>query len=909
MDNCDIHRIQFCGIPQCKTCKNKQLDLDTLFYSNLTKKSFTINFHQNCKTNLVIYLISCRHPNCCCKYVGRTHHAVSRRLSLHRANIIAGTEGPAMLHHFTKVHQPSDMIIKAIEVCGKSNIKEREQFWISELNTAFPYGLNDRINQSPINDAFHYTMNNTSINHSVYETFNKNPSRRTKKGGSRRNQRHNADANFNAITFMDSLSIIQLDNNQFFINYVRNSIKSLNKEHTKDLFLHLCICINEQNEHYHRYKENIYFTYLPYLAKDISFAKLKSMYNCKKTTDKPKHFLVLKFNNKLLDSMNFNSIIHSKEIFKHFPQVQDENMKFPTVSYKYSHTIRPKITNYRQVIEKGITPLDCDCHLYSDQYKVENHVFTGNLDIVGNNELRTLMKKGLNHRETPTTSNSTIYKAIVNGVDIYINYISGKTNMPITNFLPWKTVFLQKIKSKLDKLKFHKDVNVLSKPTNIQELKTLQEKFVFTPTDKAGNNVTIVCKKQYMNVLDQEICNSGNFVKEDTNIDTILTNQTNFMNRYNVKVDQKIPFLYWTAKLHKDPYAHRFITSGRGSTTQPLSIHISKCLKTVLNIVRSNSKFHLKKHKINQCFVIDNRYPVTDFIKKANQRNDVHSVSTFDFQTLYTSIPHDKLKDMLSLVIKQAFRSRNKKFISCNGYNASMCDQRKAGFCLSINQLIECVNFLIDQSYILYKGELYRQCIGIPMGTNCAPYLANLFLYAYESKFISTLVQEGHTQIATNLINIFRFQDDCIVFNDQDTFNQRWREIYPVEMMLSKTNSGNSCTFLDLNISIENGKFTYKSYDKRLNFNFEVINYPNLESNVPHNPSYGVFTSQLVRFCEVNININDFQEDVRNLVSKLCKQNFNLKLIKQKFKRFYASNIVRWAKFGCDIYNLLDVIY
>ena len=222
-----------------------------------------------------------------------------------------------------------------------------------------------------------------------------------------------------------------------------------------------------------------------------------------------------------------------------------------------------------------------------------------------------------------------------------------------------------------------------------------------------------------------------------------------------------------------------------------------------------------------------------------------------------------------------------------------------------MSQLIDCVTFIIDQSYIVYKEESFRQCIGIPMGTNCAPYIANLFLYAYENIFIQKMIHEGHPEIALHLAYMYRYQDDCVVFNDDNTLLDRWREIYPVEMQLDKTNVGDSCSFLDLAISIDNGKFTYKSYDKRLYFNFEVINYSDLNSNVPCSPSYGVFKSQLVRFCDVNSQIGNFHSDIDTLVHKLMIQNFDLFTLKAKFKKFYANNIYRWSKFGSDIINLL----
>lgn len=293
-------------------------------------------------------------------------------------------------------------------------------------------------------------------------------------------------------------------------------------------------------------------------------------------------------------------------------------------------------------------------------------------------------------------------------------------------------------------------------------------------------------------------------------------------------------------------------------------------------------------------------------MKQCNQNNNVQSVSTFDFKTLYTSIPHEKLKRMLASVVKAAFASRKKNYISVKGKKATLCYTKKSGFSLSTNQLLDCINFIIDQSFIVYKGKVYRQRVGIPMGTNCAPYLANLFLYAYENTYIHKKIHEGNLHIASNLNHVYRYQDDCIVFNDNDTFMNKWREIYPVEMQLDKTNIGNSCTFLDLSISIQDGKFTYKSYDKRLAFNFEIINYPDLNSNVPINPSYGVFNSQLVRFSDVNGEIVNFTSDIISLVRKLIKQNFDLVVLKAKFHKFYSTNLFRWSKFGTDINKLLD---
>ena len=74
-------------------------------------------------------------------------------------------------------------------------------------------------------------------------------------------------------------------------------------------------------------------------------------------------------------------------------------------------------------------------------------------------------------------------------------------------------------------------------------------------------------------------------------------------------------------------------------------------------------------------------------------------------------------------------------------------------------------------------------------------------------------------------------------------------QIYPTELQLNKTNSSDTeAPFLDLNLSITNFMVSPKVYDKRDDFNFEIVNFPFLDGDVPRSPSYCVYTSQLIRF-------------------------------------------------------------
>ena len=233
-------------------------------------------------------------------------------------------------------------------------------------------------------------------------------------------------------------------------------------------------------------------------------------------------------------------------------------------------------------------------------------------------------------------------------------------------------------------------------------------------------------------------------------------------------------------------------------------------------------------------------------------------------------------------------------------------NRSKDGFSVTVKELISCINFIIDNSYITYKGKIYRQIIGIPMGTNCAPYLANLFLHEYEISYIEGLLSNNMIEEAKLLSHIFRYQDDCIVFNDYNTFGNAIKDIYPTEMVLKETNvSATECNYLDITVKCLDGRvFMYNSYDKRLDYNFEVINYPDLAGNVPTSQSYGVFTSQLIRFCEINSTLERFYSDVNVLVTKLKKLGFEGKRLWDKYTKFCNNEMNRWSKFGMDISSI-----
>ena len=76
------------------------------------------------------------------------------------------------------------------------------------------------------------------------------------------------------------------------------------------------------------------------------------------------------------------------------------------------------------------------------------------------------------------------------------------------------------------------------------------------------------------------------------------------------------------------------------------------------------------------------------------------------------------------------------------------------------------LEFLIDNIFVEFGGKIFQQIVGIPMGTNCAPLLADLFLHSYESEFLQTLIKDKKIKEARSFSFTYRYIDDVLSMNN-----------------------------------------------------------------------------------------------------------------------------------------------
>ena len=158
---------------------------------------------------------------------------------------------------------------------------------------------------------------------------------------------------------------------------------------------------------------------------------------------------------------------------------------------------------------------------------------------------------------------------------------------------------------------------------------------------------------------------------------------------------------------------------------------------------------------------------------------------------------------------------------------------------------------MVDNIYVRFGGQLFRQMASIPMGTNCAH-------YSYENEFLDKLIKEGKRKLARKFNLLYRYIDDLISFNNK-RFKEFISDIYAKELTISETTESTSiASYLDLLFTRDKSKnITTKLFDKRDAFGLHIVNFFYMSSNIPLAPAYGVYPSQLIRYARCCSNYSD----------------------------------------------------
>jgi len=341
-------------------------------------------------------------------------------------------------------------------------------------------------------------------------------------------------------------------------------------------------------------------------------------------------------------------------------------------------------------------------------------------------------------------------------------------------------------------------------------------------------------------------------------------------------------------KFHKNPIKPRFICAANSTSPTNVSKWLCSFFKVMFPTVNDLRVSKLKRKDVpcDSSWILKDFIAMVEVINNLNcSKSEIDKASPllelwyFDFSILYTKIDLGNLKARMKVLINKMFNHMLKfhcfKFLMVqkialnfrfmwlkNKTEINLFQNLHSFEVAEASDLISWLDFLINDLFIFFGQGVYRQCIGIPMGTTCAVYLAIFYLFTYEFDFIKRLLKSKTYVALHSLSLVYRFVDDLFVPNfpnfekfmylNQDTFGSG---IYPkTSCELNCTSKGFSCNFLDLTMRQNPQGLSCDIFDKRFQLEYasiEMIRMPYVHSNISMTTKLGVINSQFYRFLKL----------------------------------------------------------
>ena len=205
--------------------------------------------------------------------------------------------------------------------------------------------------------------------------------------------------------------------------------------------------------------------------------------------------------------------------------------------------------------------------------------------IIPNSKLRDLIAKGPKYREPYKGDWDKNLSLSCEAVDQYALQWAKREMVELSVLSSWKEMVKGQIEERISKLKqnFKQPTGKVLQNVDVKAcLSDLRNKYVFVPADKAPNNIIIICKAYYIETLIKELgldncftpTGNSTYTSCQMSSEDIVNTHDTFMKSLGIELceeDKRLPYLYWTPKLHKSPVKHRFIAGSSKCTTKQLS--------------------------------------------------------------------------------------------------------------------------------------------------------------------------------------------------------------------------------------------------------------------------------------------------------------------------------------------------
>ncbi|XP_069083443.1 zinc finger protein 91-like [Pleurodeles waltl] len=313
----------------------------------------------------------------------------------------------------------------------------------------------------------------------------------------------------------------------------------------------------------------------------------------------------------------------------------------------------------------------------------------------------------------------------------------------------------------------------------------------------------------------------------------------------------KVPYFYCLPKIHKDtsPPPGRPIVSGIGSLLEPLSVFCDHFLQP---LVKKSSTY------------LQDTKDVLNLIDLINETVYVHGLITLDVEALYTNIPQDATLQVVETTLLE------------NSENLTS----------PVSFIMQCANLAMTENFFQFENDFYHQIRGTCMGSTFAPSLACLYMYNFEKQFILP----STNPFFANIKLWRRYIDDILVvwhgsLETASTFTDWVNTLNPF-LKFSSTMSTNEISFLDLLITIQNGKLSTSTYHKPTDRNSLLTYDSHHPKSLRNNLPFGQFL-RLRRNCS---STNVYKTQADDLQTKLTARNYPPDVVNRARKRARNNN-------------------
>ena len=206
----------------------------------------------------------------------------------------------------------------------------------------------------------------------------------------------------------------------------------------------------------------------------------------------------------------------------------------------------------------------------------------------------------------------------------------------------------------------------------------------------------------------------------------------------------------------------------------------------------------------------------------------------------------------------------------------------------SEQEVLEMVDFLLDNLYIEAFGCYFRQVKGIIMGGKSSGFLSDLSLMVDEFRYIDGKIKLKRRSEAVILGGLNRYRDDCTALNILG-FVELARGIYHGSLSLTQENGDLSkADVLDMCVQVKDGIFETKVFNKTDGFPFSVVSLPHLGTNMGKDVCYRVFYGEVLRYVRLCSLIGDFEVRVRKTGLMLLARSYEFRGLRSQFSKVLA---------------------